>query len=368
MDWKHNRNKRLSSGREGTLIQVERWHAAAQEIGEDLSLDKGCCFAGASIGPYQPLDPERPFPFQRGPLDESGMVRLPGGPFLMGCADPDGWIEDGEGPVREVILKPFLLDATTVTNRQFEAFVADTGYITEAETFGWSFVFHLFVPPKIKRKRGASMVLNDLDWWLAVDGACWRKPEGRGSNVLKRWDHPVVHVSWRDAAAYAWWAGKRLPTEAEWEFAARGGLEQKRYAWGDELMPDNRHMCNIWQGQFPDHNSAADGYVGTAPAKSFPRNGYGLYNMSGNVWEWCADWYSPNWHARDVPETRIDPQGPSRAEAQLRSTDQPWKVMRGGSYLCHDSYCNRYRVGARTRNSPDSSTGNCGFRCAASIP
>lgn len=325
---------------------------------------EGCC---SQTGGHAPLpgDPERPFLFPRGSCREEGMVALPGGRFLMGSADQDGWVADGEGPVREVSLRPYRLDATTVTNRQYREFVMASDYVTEAEAFGWSYVFHLFVPGRIKRRQGASQELRGANWWVAVEGACWKKPEGPGSNILKRLDHPVVHISWRDAAAYAWWAGKRLPTEAEWEFAARGGLEQKRYCWGDDLMPGKRHMCNIWQGRFPDHNSAEDGYIGTAPARSFPRNGYGLYNMAGNVWEWCADWFSASWHRAASPATRIDPVGPTIAEADPSEHGNPGKVMRGGSYLCHDSYCNRYRVGARTKNTPDSSTGNCGFRCAA---
>jgi formylglycine-generating enzyme required for sulfatase activity len=284
------------------------------------------------------------------------MVRLEGGPFLMGSADEDGWPEDGEGPVREVELAPFWIDLTAVTNERFAEFVEATGYRTEAERFGWSFVFHLLVPAKIKRKQAGSRRVQGLQWWIAVEDAFWRKPEGPGSNIKKRMGHPVVHVSWNDAAAYAEWAGKRLPTEAEWEYAARGGLVQKRYCWGEELRPGGKHMCNIWQGRFPHENTAADGWVGTAPAKSFPANGYGLRNMAGNVWEWCADWFSPDWHVAATDTTRINPRGPQISDR---------RVMRGGSYLCHDSYCNRYRVGARTGNTPDSSTGNCGFRCVA---
>lgn len=166
----------------------------------------------------------------------------------------------------------------------------------------------------------------------------------------------MVHTSWADASAYAAWAGKRLPTEVEWEVAARGGLDQTRFAWGDELVPKRRWRCNIWQGQFPRANSAEDGHVGTAPVRTYPPNGYGLYEVAGNVWEWCADFWSTTWHTTDRPDTRIDPTGPPTGDL---------RVIRGGSHLCHDSYCNRYRVAARTHNTPDSSAGHTGFRCAA---
>ena len=192
-------------------------------------------------------------------------------------------------------------------------------------------------------------------WWLAVDGVHWRTPTGTGSDLAGRDQHPVVHVSHHDALAYAAWAGRRLPTEAEWEFAARGGLPGARYAWGDDLMPGHRWRANIFQGSFPRSDSGEDGFVGTAPVKSFAPNGFGLYEMSGNAWEWCADWFSATWHADAGPETRLDPVGPA---------DGSQRVIRGGSHLCHDSYCNRYRVSARTANTPDSSTSNMGFRCA----
>ncbi|WP_119731735.1 formylglycine-generating enzyme family protein [Thermomonospora amylolytica] len=281
------------------------------------------------------------------------MALIPGGEFRMGGDDPDAFPEDGEGPVRTVRLSPFLIDKYAVANRQFAAFVKATGYVTEAERYGWSFVFHLHVPPGTPVMDGT---VAEAPWWVAVPGAYWKAPEGPGSSIERRPNHPVVHVSWNDARAYAAWAGKRLPTEAEWEMAARGGLDQARYPWGDELTPKGRHRCNIWQGTFPVHDIGEDGFTGTAPVNAYAPNGYGLHNVSGNVWEWCADWWSTDWHAADTPETRIDPKGPPTGTA---------RVIRGGSFLCHDSYCNRYRVAARTHNTPDSTTAHTGFRCAA---
>lgn len=280
-------------------------------------------------------------------------VTLPEGRFMMGTADDVGFPEDGEGPVREVSVSSFRIDATAVTNAQFSRFAKETGYRTEAENFGWSFVFHSFVPEKTATRVDQTVVMTP--WWWPVDGAYWAKPEGPESSLAGRWDHPVVHVSWNDAAAFCEWAGKRLPTEAEWEYAARGGLQEARYPWGDDLTPDDRHLCNIWQGTFPDHNTSEDGFEGTAPVKSYPPNGYGLYNVSGNVWEWCADWFSPDFHLSGPTQ---DPTGPDRGDA---------RSMRGGSYLCHESYCNRYRIAARSANTPDSSTGNLGFRCAQDL-
>lgn len=283
------------------------------------------------------------------------MAVIPGGTFLMGGADPDAFTDDGEGPVRPVQLSPYCIDTTAVTNRQFAAFVKSTGHVTDAERFGWSFVFHALVAPQA-RSALQDGVVRDAPWWLPVGGATWRSPDGPGSGIGERPQHPVVHVSWNDASAYAAWAGKRLPTEAEWECAARGGLEQQPFPWGSDLTPRGAHRCNIWQGDFPRVNTVEDGYLGTAPVKSFRPNGFGLHNTSGNVWEWCADRWSNTWHADDRPETRVDPHGPPDGAA---------RVIRGGSYLCHASYCNRYRVAARTSNTPDSTTGHMGFRCAA---
>jgi formylglycine-generating enzyme len=280
-----------------------------------------------------------------------GMKLLPGGPFLMGTDSSEAWAADGEGPIREVTIKPFFIDETAVTNKQFAAFVKATGFKTEAERFGWSFVFHNQVP-KAKKSKLVDQTVQGLNWWCKVNGASWAHPEGPGSDVRQRQDHPAIHLTWNDAIAYCRWAGKRLLTEAEWEYAARGGQVQKIYPWGDDLSPGGRHLCNIWQGQFPHQDSAADGWRGTCPVRSFPANGFGLYEVSGNVWEWCSDWFSPSYH---VHAPKLNPKGPPFGER---------KMMKGGSYLCHASYCNRYRVAARTSNTPDSSTGNCGFRCA----
>ncbi|WP_433616401.1 formylglycine-generating enzyme family protein [Dactylosporangium sp. CA-139114] len=285
-----------------------------------------------------------------------GMVAIPEGPFLMGGDDPDAFPDDGEGPVREVRVSAFHIDPTAVTNAQFARFVKATGYVTEAERFGWSFVFHLLVRGEAERRVLAGRSAQVPRWWLPVEGADWRHPAGPGSGIGERRNHPVVHVSWTDAACYAAWAGKRLPTEAEWEKAARGGLEQARFPWGDEFTPRGTHRCNTWQGEFPRRNTAADGYLDTAPVDAYRPNGFGLYNTSGNVWEWCADWFSPAWHAEPSDATRLDPAGPPGGTT---------RVMRGGSYLCHESYCNRYRVAARTSSTPDSTTGHAGFRCAA---
>lgn len=279
----------------------------------------------------QDTTPE-PTPAELAERPQQAMLVLPGGTYRMGSEDPDGFTQDGEGPVREVAVEPFAIGAYTVSNARFAEFVEATGYRTEAERFGWSYVFAKFLPAQLRKD---SPRPEQTPWWCGVRGAEWRAPEGPGSNLDGRAEHPVVHVSWNDANVYCSWAGARLPTEAEWEYAARGGLDQARYPWGDELVPGGEHRCNIWQGRFPVRNTADDGYLGTAPVDAFEPNGYGLYNPSGNVWEWCAD--------RFAEETR---------------------AMRGGSYLCHHSYCNRYRVAARTGNTPDSSSGNIGFRVA----
>ncbi|MUL41958.1 formylglycine-generating enzyme family protein [Streptomonospora sp. PA3] len=263
----------------------------------------------------------------------AGMVLLDGGEFLMGSEDDRAYPADGEGPVRRVEVDPFWIGTAAVTNAEFAAFADATGYRTDAERFGWSFVFGGLLPDDFPPTRGVA----GAPWWRLVEGASWRHPTGGHSDAERLADHPVVHVSWNDAGAYCAWAGLRLPTEAEWEYAARGGLQGRAFPWGDELEPAGEHRMNVWQGVFPRENTRADGWYGTCPVAEFPPNGYGLYNMTGNVWEWCRDRFDPAYRDR--------------------------RSARGGSYLCHESYCRRYRVSARQGISPDSSMGNTGFRC-----
>lgn len=277
------------------------------------------------------------------------MALLEGGEFLMGDTDSWAYPGDGEGPLRRIRLDPFWIDRSALSNAEFAAFVEETGHVTEAERFGWSFVFAGLLPDDFAPTRGVA----HAPWWRQVEEADWRCPEGPQSGLDGRTDHPVLHVSWNDARAYCEWAGKRLPSEAEWEYAARGGFEGQPFPWGDELEPGGEHRMNVWQGAFPGENTCADGFYGTCPVGAYPANGYGLHNMTGNVWEWCADWYSPDFHTRD---RRTNPHGPPGGTH--RST-------RGGSYLCHHSYCRRYRVAARNSLEPESTTGNTGFRCAS---
>jgi len=278
------------------------------------------------------------------------MVQLGKDSFRMGTDDENRIESDGEGPIRDVYLDEFYMDQHAVTNAEFYQFVDDTGYVTDAERYGWSHVFQNHIAEEAQQFITGS--LDNAPWWKAVAGGCWYRPFGPGSSIKNRLKHPVVHVSWNDAIEYCSWTEKRLPTEAEWEYAARGGLEGKMYPWGDELVPDEEYRCNIWQGEFPRHNTEADGWDHTAPVDAFDPNGHGLYNVAGNVWEWTADWWT-NEHAEGLLE---NPTGPAKGDQ---------KVIRGGSHLCHRSYCDRYRVAARTRNAPDGTSSNVGFRCAA---
>lgn len=272
----------------------------------------------------------------------------------MGDQQDDGKRVDGELPVHPVTLSAFSIDATTVTNADWAAFVDATGYRSEAETFGFSAVFHLAFSGDQDDIVGQPLA---TPWWLGVKGADWKHPEGRHSGVDHLPDHPVTHVSWNDANAYCTWAGRRLPTEAEWECAARGGRVGLRYPWGNDEKVDGEWACNVWQGTFPSQNTREDGWLTTAPVRSYRPNGYGVWQMVGNVWEWCADWSHPAYYAFCLSGGPVlDPQGP-------HSGGQ--KAMRGGSFLCHPSYCNRYRNAARSANTPDSSTANIGFRTVA---
>lgn len=311
-----------------------------------------CCAPGGSGEEARPI--ELTLAEQAG----AGMVRIAAGAFLMGCDRDEGRAGDGEGPQREVWLDEFWISATAVTNREFRQFVEATGYQTDAERFGWSYVFWLAIRQEARRFIMPGRVAA-APWWRGVQGACWHQPEGPGSDIAARPDHPVVHVSWNDAQALAQWQAMRLPSEAEWEKAARGGLVGQRFPWGDELLPAGQHRCNIWQGEFPHHNSAEDDYLITAPVKSFLPNDYGLWNMVGNVWEWTSDRWSADWHAGTEAALRNNPQGPP---------DGIERVIKGGSYLCHQSWCNRYRNAARSFNNPDASTAHMGVRLAWSPP
>jgi formylglycine-generating enzyme required for sulfatase activity len=269
----------------------------------------------------------------------------------MGSSGEFAYPDDGEGPVHDVELSPFRVDPHAVSNARFAEFVDATGFVTEAQRFGWSFVFAGLLPDDFPETRSVA----SAPWWRQVFGADWAHPEGPHSDLDGRADHPVIHVSWSDAQAFCRWSRTRLPTEAEWEYAAAGGSPSTVFPWGDELEPGGEHRMNVFQGRFPTENWATDGWVGTAPVDAYEPNGFGLFNVTGNVWEWCADWFDSGYYARSP---RHDPPGPDRGTH---------RVMRGGSYLCHASYCRRYRVAARSANTPDSSTGNLGFRVVTSM-
>jgi formylglycine-generating enzyme len=337
-----------------------------------VSPEHACCAppadaadaADGSVGSGVRRSPAPP----RGPRSTRGQVRVPGGTSVVGDAFDEGYHADGETPAHAVTLSAYRIDTTAVTNAAFATFVKATGHVTDAERLGRSAVFVHAVAAAPADVLGQ---VTGTPWWIAVRGADWRHPDGPRSGVGDRASHPVVQVSWHDARAYCAWAGKRLPTEAEWEVAARGGLSGRRYAWGDELTPRGRWRCNIWQGRFPDHNTADDGFLTTAPVRSYPPNGLGLHEVAGNVWEWCADRFDPTTYAAraageqsstdplatgsDDPDALGDPGDPG---------NEVVRVMRGGSYLCHDSYCHRYRVAARSGNTAASATANLGFRCA----
>ncbi len=309
-----------------------------------------------------------------------GMVWIPAGEFSMGSTDP--LARPDESPVHRVRVDGFWIDATEVTNAQFAKFVEATGYKTIAERpVDWEELKKQVEPgtpkPPDSMLQPGSLVFSPPDhpvnlrdfsqWWRWVNGANWRQPGGPGTSIVGKENEPVVQVSWQDAAAYARWAGKSLPTEAQWEFAARGGLDGKVNVWGDE--PVDAKRCNTWQGHFPDKNTAEDGFARAAPVKSFPPNGYGLYDMAGNVWEWCSDQYEPDAYAKRVAAAggadRVvaNPSGPAHSRDPRNPFASELRVQRGGSFLCNDVYCASYRPGARMAGAPDTGSQHVGFRC-----
>jgi formylglycine-generating enzyme required for sulfatase activity len=304
---------------------------------------------------------------QNPPQAPEGMAYIPGGTFKMGSADG----AHDEQPVHEVTVKPFFMDKTEVTNEQWAAFAKATGYVSLAERPLTEKDIPGLLPEFVGKT--VSLCLRPPDgevnlrefpsWWAPVIGANWRHPNGEGTTLEGKEKHPVVHISWIDAQAYCKWAGKRLPTEAEWEFAARGGLQGQPFVWGEKFAPDGKQMANTWQGNFPKENTGEDGFKETSPVGAFAANRYGLYDMAGNVWEWTGDWYHPEYY-KDSPKE--NPRGPDNSF----DPDEPGtmkRVTRGGSWMCADSYCRGYRPSARMKTSPDTGLQNTGFRCVQDV-
>lgn len=316
---------------------------------------------------------------REGEPDKSEMVWIPAGEFVMGSAEAGAMAN--EQPAHTVKLDGYWIDSHEVTNRQFEEFVKATGYLTTAERKPDWEELKKSVPPGTPEPPADALVpgalvfhapsipvpTNDVSqWWSWTPGADWKHPEGPKSSLEGRENHPVVHVSWDDANAYATWAGKRLPTEAEWECASRGGLAGKRFTWGDDPPTEESLLANIWQGRFPNRNDRRDGWERTSPVKTYPANGYGLHDMSGNVWEWCSDWYRADAYAKQAQKGEVtNPKGPSDSWDPSEPYAQK-RVIRGGSFLCHITYCESYRTAARRGNTPDTGMSHLGFRCVLS--
>lgn len=333
-------------------VKVSSFIALLSYLVLPVSPDCGCSKANREH--KKPSKPKPPTEGTGGLLDlvneaseieqAEGLVFIPGGIFSIGTPEP---IFKADNEFERVVdVKNFFIDKYEVSNTNFKKFVDATNYITEAEMFGDSFVFEGFLPDET-RDEYYNFRVAAAPWWYKVNGTTWRTPEGPGSTIDDIMDHPVIHVTWNDAVAYCKWRNKRLPTEAEWEVACRGGRKGKLFPWGDKLLPKGEHWMNIWQGNFPKVNTAEDGYIGTCPVDKFKQNSYDLYNIVGNVWEWTSDLW-------DVKE-------------QENNKEPPMRVKKGGSYLCHESYCYRYRCAARSQNTQDSSAGNLGFRCAKNV-
>jgi formylglycine-generating enzyme required for sulfatase activity len=318
-----------------------------------------------------PLHYEGPIP--------AGMVWIPGGEFSMGGVNPVGMNDGGHEamndarPVHRVHVNGFLMDATEVTNKQFAEFVKATGYVTVAEQKPTKEEFpdaaeeNLVAGSVVFTPKSVADLSNPYEWWSYVHGADWKHPLGPGSDLRGKDKYPVVHVAWEDAQAYAKWAGKRLPTEAEWEFAARGGDGGNLYAWGNQFKPNGKWMANIFEGKFPEADAGSDGFVGIAPVKQFPPNKYGLFDIAGNVWEWCNDWYRADYYQTlSASEVTDNPQGPDIPDDPMEPGVKK-KVQRGGSFLCTDQYCTRYMVGTRGKAEFRSGTNHAGFRCVKDV-
>lgn len=284
------------------------------------------------------------------PRPTRNMILIPGGRYSIGTNEPVIKL-DGESPQRPVKLNDFYLDKYEVSIGEFAEFVSKTGYITDAERFGDSFILYSMIENYTEKRAPASV---EVPWWLLIKGVSWDHPEGSNTTIKDRLNHPVNHISWFDAVTYCNWLGKRLPTEAEWEVACKGANDDSIYPWGDEFIPNGKHMANTWQGFFPYRNTGDDGYTTLAPVDSFKQGSLGLHNIIGNLWEWTNDF----WTTKHSKKLQINPQGPKN------STD---KVKKGGSFMCHKDYCFRFRCAARSQNTPDSSSVNIGFRCAKSI-
>jgi sulfatase modifying factor 1 len=358
---------RAASSKPNAPVQAigrRKWSLSAV-VGIGLAVLGMACLAffglpallSAISGDVGPIRIESREPPEPAPDD---MVWVPGGVFWMGSEEfPDAV------PVHKVAVDGFWMDRTEVTNDQFAKFIAATNYVTIVERpldpakFGKEIIQPFSTVFRQLDHRVDPRTISPLRWWRMAPGASWKHPEGPFSDIKDKGNHPVVHICYADAAAYATWAGKRLPTEAEWEFAFRGGLDQKAYSWGDDLAPSGKPMANTWQGEFPHHNSLEDGHAGAAPVGSYPPNGFGLHDLSGNVWEWCSDWYQPGYP--DSSSLR-NPKGPDSSD-DPNEPGVPKRVQRGGSYLCCDNYCVRFKSGARGKGELESSTNHIGFRC-----